>query len=153
MIVAQLLQVALPFLWLGMVAAISLIETPLKFRAPGMTVPLGVGIGRLVFKAMNRVELVLCAVLVLVAFVATESAASAVLLAGIALLTVFQALWIRPRMDRRYLARAEAKAVSGGTAAPDGPESSSHLVYIGLEGLKILALPLLGVLYTLQAFA
>ena len=33
---------ALTFVWLGMVLAISFIETPLKFRAPGMTHALGV---------------------------------------------------------------------------------------------------------------
>ncbi|MBT1001389.1 hypothetical protein KIH31_02130 [Paenarthrobacter sp. DKR-5] len=143
MIVAKLLQVALPFLWLGMIAAISLIETPLKFRAPGITVPLGVGIGRLVFKALNRVELVLCAALVATAFVSAGSAGSEAVLAGVALLTVFQALWLRPRMDRRVAARS---------AVGEAPESSSHLLYIGVEGVKLLALPLLGVLYCLQAF-
>lgn len=40
-----------------MVLAISFLEAPLKFRAPGITVPLGLGIGRLVFQAFNAVEL------------------------------------------------------------------------------------------------
>jgi hypothetical protein len=35
-----------------MVIAISFVETPSKFRAPGITVPLALGIGRLVFKAL-----------------------------------------------------------------------------------------------------
>ncbi|MFT4087805.1 MAG: hypothetical protein QM658_11780 [Gordonia sp. (in: high G+C Gram-positive bacteria)] len=47
-------SVALVFLWLGMVAAISFLEAPLKFQAPGITVPLGLGIGRLVFRALTR---------------------------------------------------------------------------------------------------
>jgi hypothetical protein len=37
------------FVWLGTVLAISFLETPLKFRAPGITVPFGLGTGRLVF--------------------------------------------------------------------------------------------------------
>lgn len=41
--------VALTFVWLGMVLAISFLEAPLKFRAPGVTLPIGLGIGRLVF--------------------------------------------------------------------------------------------------------
>ena len=49
----------LAFLWLGMVLAISFLEAPLKFRAPGVTIPLGLGIGRLVFRALNAVEAVL----------------------------------------------------------------------------------------------
>src|SRR4029078_7359155 len=42
-----------------MVLAISFLEAPLKFRAPGVTVPIGLGIGRLVFRALNIVELIL----------------------------------------------------------------------------------------------
>jgi hypothetical protein len=58
------LATATVFVWLGMVLAISFLETPLKFRAPGVTVQIGLGIGRLVFRALNLVELVLAAVLV-----------------------------------------------------------------------------------------
>jgi hypothetical protein len=36
---------AAPFVWLGMVLAISFLEAPLKFRAPGVTLPPGLGIG------------------------------------------------------------------------------------------------------------
>jgi hypothetical protein len=42
---------AVTFVWLGMVLAISFLEAPLKFRAPGVTIPVGLGIGRLVFRS------------------------------------------------------------------------------------------------------
>lgn len=48
--------VATVFVWLGMVLAISFLEAPLKFRAPGVTPALGLGIGRLVFRALNVCE-------------------------------------------------------------------------------------------------
>ncbi|HPZ93893.1 MAG TPA: hypothetical protein PK871_03115, partial [Mycobacterium sp.] len=51
--------VAAVFVWLGMVLAISFLEAPLKFRAPGVTIQLGLGIGRLVFRALNICEVVL----------------------------------------------------------------------------------------------
>lgn len=35
---------ALAAFWLGLVVAISFIEAPLKFRAPGVTVQIGLGI-------------------------------------------------------------------------------------------------------------
>ena len=41
------IAIAAVFIWLGMVLAISFLEAPLKFRAPGITIPLGLGIGRL----------------------------------------------------------------------------------------------------------
>ena len=44
---------ALTFVWLGLVLAISFLEAPLKFRAPGVTLQIGVGIGRLVFQFHN----------------------------------------------------------------------------------------------------
>lgn len=47
------------FVWLGFVCAISFMEAWLKFRAPGITLPLGLGIGRLVFAALNKVEWIL----------------------------------------------------------------------------------------------
>jgi MFS family permease len=43
-------------------AGISFLEAPLKFRAPGVTPRLGLGIGRVVFRALNRVELALLVV-------------------------------------------------------------------------------------------
>lgn len=55
---------AVSFRWLGMVLAISFLEAPLKFRAPGVTVPIGLGIGRRVFRALNRVEAVLAVVVI-----------------------------------------------------------------------------------------
>ena len=52
------IQIAITFVWLGMVLAISFLEAPLKFRAPNVTLQIGLGIGRLVFRALNTVELV-----------------------------------------------------------------------------------------------
>ena len=59
----QVIGAGTAFVWLGMVLAISFLETPLKFRAPGITLPLGLGIGRLVFRALNTTEITLAAVL------------------------------------------------------------------------------------------
>jgi hypothetical protein len=56
------LATAVTFVWLGMVTAISFVEAPLKFRAPGVTLPIGLGIGRLVFRALNIAELTLAVV-------------------------------------------------------------------------------------------
>ena len=60
------LALAVAWLWLGMVLAISFLEAPLKFRAPDVTLRVGLGIGRIVFRALNVAEAAF-AVLVLVA--------------------------------------------------------------------------------------
>ena len=62
---------AATFVWLGMVLAISFLEAPLKFRAPGVTIPIGLGIGRLVFRALNTAEVVLAVAGVIGALFAT----------------------------------------------------------------------------------
>ena len=51
-------------LWIGFVSAISFMEAWLKFRAPGITIPLGLGIGRLVFNALNKIEWVLATLII-----------------------------------------------------------------------------------------
>ena len=53
----RILSIAVPFVWFGAVAAISFMEAPLKFSAPGVTIPLGLGIGQLVFHMLNRIEI------------------------------------------------------------------------------------------------
>ncbi|WP_252436160.1 hypothetical protein [Pseudonocardia humida] len=131
----MLVQVAAPFLWCGAVLGISFLEAPLKFRAPGITVALGVGIGRLVFRALNALEALLALVLTAAVLAAPTAPAVPLLLGGLWALLLWQVLVVRRRLDRR------AVAVAAGTGAPG---SRWHLVYIGLEAVKVVALPVLG---------
>src|SRR4051794_28326235 len=119
-----------------MVLAISFIETPLKFRAPGVTLQIGLGIGRLVFRALNACELVLAAVIV--ACLAFEPPSTGIAAAAaVAVLTLLaQVLVVRPRLSRR------SDAVLGGG---QGPRSHAHWVYVGLEIVKVVALLIVGV--------
>ena len=56
------LQKVIPFIfafWAGFVSAISFLGAWLKFRAEGVSREIGLSIGKLVFTALNRVEIVL----------------------------------------------------------------------------------------------
>ncbi len=129
--------VAVTFLWLGMVLAISFLEAPLKFRAPGVTVPIGLGIGRLVFRALNAAE-VLFAVAVLCAIAADPPPTRAVVVTAVAVAALLlQLVLVRPSLTRR----SEA-VLAGGEA----PRSHAHHAYIALETVKTLALIVGGVL-------
>ena len=122
---------AVACVWLGMVLAISFLEAPLKFRAPGVTLALGLGIGRVVFAALNRAEVVL-ALAVLVAAVFGPHAVALVVagaVAGAAL--VAQLALVRP-----FLVRRSDRVLLG----EQGPRSRAHLAYIGLEVVKVIAL-------------
>ncbi|BCI52375.1 hypothetical protein NIIDNTM18_16530 [Mycolicibacterium litorale] len=133
---AWAVAVAALFVWLGMVLAISFLEAPLKFRAPGVTLPLGLGIGRLVFRALNVSEAVLAAVVV-VAFVVQRPPAGVVAATAVAVVVLLaQVVGVRPRLTRR------SDAVLAGA---DGPRSHAHYVYVGLELVKVIALIVAGV--------
>ena len=130
------ITVGLPFVWWGMVLAISFLEAPLKFRAPGITLPLGLGIGRLVFRALNIAEIVLATALAVIGAGTGLPSAGWLLLAGLAVLLAVQVLLLRPRLDRRALQILAGRSV---------PPSRQHLAYVALEGAKAIALPALGV--------
>ncbi|MEU8972386.1 hypothetical protein AB0D11_24470 [Streptomyces monashensis] len=127
---------ALTFLWLGMVLAISFLEAPLKFRAPGVTVPIGLGIGRLVFRALNAVETVLAVVVIVAVAVGGAPVAVVGPTAAVAVLLLAQLAVVRPVLNRR-----SDRVLAG----EDLPRSHSHLWYVALELLKALALTALGV--------
>ena len=134
---AVAVAVAAVFVWLGMVLAISFLEAPLKFRAPGVTLQIGLGIGRLVFRALNACEFAL-AVAVVVCLAITPPMTGIAIAAGIAVVTLLvQVLAVRPRLTRR------SDAVLGGG---EGPRSHAHWGYIGLEIVKVIALLIAGVL-------
>lgn len=131
----QAVALAVPFVWLGMVLAISFLEAPLKFRAPGITLPLGLGIGRLVFRALNLAEIGLAALLTLAFLALRPSGLICALLAAAWLIIGVQVGVLRPRLDRRT-----ATIVAGRTPSP----SRHHLAYIALEAAKVPVLVALG---------
>jgi hypothetical protein len=130
------LAVAAVFVWLGMVLAISFVEAPLKFRAPGVTLKVGLGIGRLVFRALNVFEYVFAIVIAAALFTHETSAAVniALCVAVGALLT--QTIAVRPLLGRRSTAVLEGD---------EGRRSRAHFVYVALELVKVIALAWTGV--------
>ncbi|MFE9502927.1 hypothetical protein ACFYO6_10465 [Streptomyces anthocyanicus] len=128
---------AVTFLWLGMVLAISFLEAPLKFRAPGVTIPIGLGIGRMVFRALNLAEAVLAAAVVVAVATGGPSAAVVTLTAVAVAVPAVQLAVVRPRLNRR------SDAVLAGED-PAENRSGAHLHYVALEIVKVLALLALG---------
>jgi hypothetical protein len=134
------LAIAAVFVWLGMVLAISFIEAPLKFRAPGIDLKLGLAIGRLVFRALNVCELLL-AVVVAVALFTHESTVGL----DVALTVAVAALLTQIVLVRPFLARRTASVLAG---AGEGRRSSGHYAYVALEVVKVIALIVAGILLT-----
>ncbi|WP_030183714.1 hypothetical protein [Streptomyces sp. NRRL S-813] len=128
---------AVTFVWLGMVLAISFLEAPLKFRAPGVTIPIGLGIGRLVFRALNLVEAALAAVVIVATAVGDAPNRVVALTAAVAVLLLAQLVFVRPRLNRR-----SDRVLAG---EDDGPRSRGHLAYVALEVAKVAVLIALGI--------
>jgi hypothetical protein len=126
---------AATLIWLGMVLAISFLEAPLKFRAEGLELRVGLAIGRIVFRALNIVEVIWAVVIAVCLSVGGPSGPVLSLASVTAVLLAVQLLVVRPRLNRR-----SACVLAG----HDAPRSRAHHAYIGLEALKLAALVALG---------
>jgi hypothetical protein len=131
------ITVAITFVWLGMVLAISFLEAPLKFRAPNVTLRIGLGIGRLVFRALNTVEVGFALVVLVIVAAGPTPARIAVAFAVVVGALAIQLIAVRPRLTRR------SDQVLAGL---DAPRSRGHYAYLGLEVVKAAALLAAGIL-------
>lgn len=125
--------------WMGLVAGVSFIATPVKFRATSLPMAVALDVGHVTLHALNRIEwflAALCAWLVARAYrkgllpkIAFGPFAAAVLL------VVLQTTWLLPVLDVR------TEMVIAGTPPPPSP---LHAFFIAAEALKLVALGLLG---------
>lgn len=130
----------LALFWLGFLAGVSFLATPVKFLAPSLTLPVALDVGRQTFAILNPMELLFVILLSGVAALAWRStgpgrvtlAMTVVLL----LLVLAQMLWLLPVLD----ARVEV-ILQGGTP----PASRLHLLYIVMDVVKLLILGVVAV--------
>jgi hypothetical protein len=134
---AVLLQRIVPPLWCGMVLAIAFLEAPLKFKAPGITRELGLGIGKIVFSALNNAELALAVILAVAIFAVASHKTARFVFGVIALILLIQTFWLIPVLMNR------ADVIISGSTPPD---SSIHIFYIVFEAAKATLLLALTVL-------
>ena len=126
------------FLWIGFVCAISFMEAWLKFRAPGVTIPIGLGIGRLVFNALNKVEWLLG--IVIMGNLVFSKSKILTLKNTLYFIPIFmlllQTTWALPALD----ARAELY-IKGQPFA----DSYLHFYFVGMEIIKVACLTIFGI--------
>ncbi|MGV2983446.1 hypothetical protein ACNPNP_07005 [Microbacterium sp. AGC85] len=126
------LRIVLPALWMGLIVGLSFIETPLKFLAPGITTPLGLGIGRLVFIALSVAGWTILVILTLIAQARPrETRGGWMLIGGMWIIMAVESFVIRPALA----ARSDV-IIAGG----DPGESWLHYGYIVAELLLLVAL-------------
>lgn len=125
------------YLWIGFVCAISFMEAWLKFRAPGVNLEIGLGIGQLVFSALNRVEWTLAILLSAVLLVSFEQLPNYIL--GYVALPLFilliQTTYLLPKLKRMANEKIEGKS---------SQKSSIHIYYVIFELTKVVILAGIG---------
>ncbi|MBL7930494.1 MAG: hypothetical protein JNL60_01245 [Bacteroidia bacterium] len=124
------LVVAAVYLWIGFVCAISFMEAWLKFRAPGVDMPIGLGIGRLVFNALNKIEWIFVIVISMNLLLGRENIFAHPHLFFILplLLHFVQTFWLLPALDARAELRINGQNV---------PPSYLHIYFIIAEVVKV----------------
>ncbi len=131
------ISIASTFLWIGFVSAISFLEAPLKFQAPGITIPLGLGIGRLVFGTLNKIEWVFVLAILSRFLIKKERVFLfdyVYLLIPVSIL-VIQTVWLLPALDARAELVLHGKMIGN---------SYHHFFYAAAEIFKVGSLVIYG---------
>ena len=130
-------RLLLPAFLIGAIVAISFLEAPLKFQAPGITIPLGLGIGRLVFTALNIATGIVLAVLTIASLRPRAARTPLVLLGATWLVYLVEVAVIRPVLNRR------SDLVVAGLEAPG--TDWAHYAYIAADAAMLVLLVALAV--------
>ncbi|OJW85043.1 MAG: hypothetical protein BGO69_01635 [Bacteroidetes bacterium 46-16] len=142
--VEQPVAVACLFTWIGFVCAISFMEAWLKFRAPGVTLPIGLGIGRLVFAALNKVEWAFAIVVSISVLMHSKFIfiMPNVLLLFIILILILQTVWLLPALDARAELYIQDKPVT---------TSHLHIWFVVAELIKVTGLFIIAISFFKQS--
>jgi hypothetical protein len=125
------------FIWIGFVSAISFMEAWLKFRASGVTLPIGLGIGRLIFGALNKMEWFFAILIIVNLYFSRKLLLDIVnmFLYAPILFLILQTTWLLPALDIRAQGYINKQMVL---------PSNLHFYYLGIEILKIIGLFIFG---------
>ena len=123
------------FTWVGMTIGISMIATPVRFTAISITRPVALDVGRVVFAALNKAELLALVVLLVIVRVSDRSRELWAWCGILILIVLAQGMWLIPELASRT-----DIIMAGGELPP----SSAHAIYSSLELVKIGLLLFLG---------
>jgi len=123
------------FTWFGMTAGVSLLATPVRFTAATITRPVALDVGRVVFAALNKAELVALVIALVIIRVAGTARAYWMPLFALALILIAQGAWLIPELSSR------TDLVIAGI---EPPPSIAHAAYSTLELAKLALLAFVG---------
>ena len=108
-----------------------MLATPIRFTAPLMTRPVALDVGRVVFAALNKAELIALLILLIVVRVSGRARELWMQCSVLILILLTQSIWLLPQLTERSL-----QIIAGS----EPPPSVVHGTYSTLELLKLLLL-------------
>ena len=127
------------FIWFGMTAGISLLETPVKFTAPTVTREVALDVGRVVFAALNQAEFVALILLLILVRISGRARQLLLVCGALAAIQIAQAAWLLPDLSERTQQIIEgvepAASASHGTFSVLQLLKLSLLLYIGFRSM------------------
>lgn len=118
-----------------MTVGISMIATPVRFTAVSITRPVALDVGRVVFAALNKAELLALVLLLIIVRVSGRSRELWAWCGILILIVLAQGAWLIPELA----ARTDIIMAGG-----ELPPSAAHAIYSSLELVKIGLLLFLG---------
>jgi hypothetical protein len=125
----------LSFIWFGMTAGISLLETPVKFTAPTITREVALDLGRVVFAALNKAEFIALIVLLILVRISGRAQRLIIACSALALVQIAQAAWLLPELSDR------TQLIIEGVEPPASP---AHGIFSVLQLVKLVLLLYIG---------
>lgn len=122
--------------WLGFFMAISFMEAPIKFSAPGLSMVEGLQIGKIVFKILNTCEWIFLFIILTTCVVKKTASKGFYLISTASIILISETYWLLPILN--YNAD---KIIRGGFVINHSP----HWIYILLEIIKVPILLLIGI--------
>ena len=116
------------FTWFGMTAGVSLLATPVRFTADTITRPIALDVGRVVFSALNKAELMALVVLLIVVRVSGQARSMWAVCGILALIVIAQSAWLLPELAVRTQMIIDGQ---------EPPQSYVHAIYSTLELAKL----------------
>lgn len=127
----QIAALLVPTIWASLLIGVAFIATPAKFQAPSLSLAVAMDVGRVTFALFNPVEWLMLALFVPVIVLAGADRMRALIVGALAIILIVQTGVLMPVLDARL-----GVIIAGGSPPP----SSVHLIYIGLDVLKLLVL-------------
>lgn len=133
----KLAMIAITFTWCGLIIGISFLESWLKFKAPNVTLSIGLGIGKLVFESLNKLEWLLW-LLFLILFISTKTKSISIFFffTIVSITLTCQSFWLLPVLNDRVTIIQSGLSIKS---------SNHHIFFIAFEIIKLIALINLGI--------